>query len=320
MMLLLSFNTYAFKCKTGDDIGIRGGTQKIENIPLHNDIFETPNRYNVFANIDEFIYCWNERPDLFVDYLYLTDIEPGPNLIGKNIKTGVILRGNVYMSPMSGNEVNVFTLDSKVSENLDIQLFVKVDAIPSTGIIVKKGDKLISMKLHKYATWRSTHERHDDEDFTWEFYAGRDIILGTGTCDINDNHDIIVDFGTVNISGVSTIGSESSFQKQVTLNYSCEDLSMNQNIKMVLDGTTTSFSNNALLVNSSAGAMPGLGVEVYRNGKRISPLSGSFLSNITNGIGSDLLTFSLVKKVNLVESDLKEGDFNSSATIIMTTP
>lgn len=43
-------------------------------------------------------------------------------------------------------------------------------------------------------------------------------------------------------------------------------------------------------------------------------------SGIPNGQGKDTLMFALVKKQNLAKTDLIEGEFNSAATIIMSTP
>lgn len=320
IIYLLSFNSYAFVCKTTDGQNVSGGTQRINNVPLQNDIFEVPDRINIFAYVDDFMTCRNEAPSVYIDYLYLTDIIPGPALARNDIQSGAVVNGTAYTAPMTGGEVRIFRLASTATDSLNIQLYVKVDKKPAADIVVKKGDKLMTLKLHKYANRKPSTTPIDHAYFQWDFYSGTDIILGTGTCDINGNKDIIVDFETVNASGISTTGSESRFQKQVTLTYLCEDSSVNQNIKMVLSGDTSPFSDNALLVKTGSGIMQGLGVEIYKDGTRISPLSGSFLSNISNGIGHDTLTFSLVKKGNLADGDLIEGDFNSSATIIMVTP
>lgn len=183
----------------------------------------------------------------------------------------------------------------------------------------------MTLFLHKYASYVGQNETMDDWFFQWNFYAANDVIVGTGTCDINNNQIIEVDFGKIGISGVSTVGADSRYQIDKELNYICSDTNLTVPIKMYLTASPTLFSNNAMLVRTGDGygagnIMPGLGVEVSRNGQVITPLNGSWLSEIRNGVGSDTIRLSLVKKQNLVPTDIVEGPFNASGTIVMSTP
>lgn len=325
MIMLFSSPLHAFVCKTngGQDVG--GGTQNINDVPIDNDIFAVPNRINDFADVSDFMSCRNEAPTAYVDYLNVIGADLGPTFKNNpELKAGVAIRGNYYLAPFSGREIPVFRLTS-ATEPLQIKLYLQVNTKPTPSVLVRKGDLLMTLHLHKYATFVGSSNQIDHAYFTWNFYAGNDVIVGTGTCDINNNQIIIVDFETVNASGISTVGSASRFQRNAEINYSCEDNNLTTPIKMTLSGDTTIFSSDALLVRTgdigSAGAiMPGLGVEVYHEGRRVSPMNGSFNSQITNGQGKDTLMFALVKKQDLAKTDLIEGEFNSAATIIMSTP
>lgn len=323
--LLFSPTLYAFQCKTNGGQEVGGGTQSIQDVPIDNDIFAVPDRINEFADVSDFMVCRNEAPSAYVDYLNVTGADLGPAFKNNpELKAGVMVRGAYYLAPFSGREIQVFRLTTS-SEPLQIKLYLQVNVKPTPSVLVRKGDLLMTLDLHKYATFVNSNQQRDHAYFKWNFYAGNDVIVGTGTCDINNNQVIIVDFETVNASGISTVGSASRFQRNAELTYSCEDNNLTTPIKMILSGETAIFSQDALSVRtgdigSQGPIMPGLGVEVYHQGRRISPMNGSFNSEIVNGHGRDMLMFALVKKSNLLPNELTEGQFNSAATIIMATP
>lgn len=323
--LLFSPTIFAFQCKTNGEQEVGGGTQSIYDVPLDNDIFAVPNRINEFADVSNFITCRNEAHNDYIDYMNVTGAALGP-VFGNNpeLKAGIVVRGDYYLAPFSGQEIPVFRLTTD-NEPLQIKLYLQVNAKPMPSVLVRKGDLLMTVDLHKYATYVNSNQHIDHAYFKWNFYAGNDVVIGTGTCDINDNQIIIIDFETVNASGISTVGSASRFQRNAEITYSCEDNNLTAPIKMILSGETSTFSSDALLVrtgdiSSQGPIMPGLGVEVYHQGQRVSPMNGHFDSKIENGHGRDTLMFTLVKKPNLSPNELTEGQFNSAATIIMSTP
>jgi type 1 fimbria pilin len=326
LLIAVSFNSYSFVCATNTGTEVMGGTQDIYDVPIDSDIYANPNRINEFADIDDFMTCRNEAPGSYIDFLRLTGAQAGPRFADVSLlETGVVLNGNYIKTPFSGADYPVFELRS-ATERLPIKLYLKVSSVPESAILVRKGELLMTLELHKYAAFTSSPNSYMDHyDFTWRFYAADDVIVGTGTCDINNNQIIEVDFGQVGISGISTSGSDSRYQIQKELTYSCDDTNVTVPIKMYLTSSPTLFSNNAMLVRTGdsygAGAiMPGLGVEVSHGGQVVSPLNGSWLSQITNGLGTDTITLSLVKKTNLVAGDIVEGPFNASGTIVMSTP
>ncbi|MEX6003871.1 MULTISPECIES: fimbrial protein [Providencia] len=322
---LFSPSIFAFQCRTNGGQEFRGGTQNIYDVPIDNDIFAVPNRINEFADVSDFMTCRNEAPFAYVDYLNVTGASLGPAFRNNpELKAGVVIRGAYYLAPFSGREIPVFRLTT-ATEPLPIKLYLQVNVRPTPSVLVRKGDLLMTLDLHKYATFINSNQYIDHFYYRWNFYSGNDVVVGTGTCDINNNQIIIVDFEMVNASGISTVGSASRFQRNVELTYSCEDNNLTAPIKMTLSGETSTFSSDALLIRTGdignqGPIMRGLGVEVYHQGQRVSPMNGSFNSKIENGRGRDTLMFTLVKKPNLSPNELTEGQFNSAATIIMSTP
>lgn len=323
--LLFPASLFAFICRSNDGQEALSGTQDIYDVPIQNEIFSLPNRINEFAEVSNFMTCRNENYNAYIDYLNVTGATLG-TVFGNNpeLKAGIVVRGNYYLAPFSGQEIPVFRLTTD-SEPLQIKLYLQVNVKPTPSVLVRKGDLLMTLDLHKYATFINSNQYIDHAYFKWNFYAGNDVVIGTGTCDINDNQIIIVDFETVNASGISTVGSASRFQRNAEITYSCEDNNLTAPIKMTLIGETSTFSSDALLVRTGdignqGSIMEGLGVEVYHQGQRVSPMNGHFNSKIENGHGRDILMFTLVKKPNLLQNELTEGPFKSEGTIIMSTP
>ncbi|MEX6312687.1 fimbrial protein [Providencia manganoxydans] len=325
ILSILSCHSYAFVCKTNDGVEVMGGTQNIYDVPIDSDIFAQPDRINEFADIDEFMTCRNEAPLSYVDYLRLTGARAGTKFTNiSGLKTGVVLNGNYLLVPFSGQDYPVFAL-RVATQPLPIKLYLQVSTKPTNAVLIRKGDLLMTLYLHKYATWSIGGDPFDHYDFEWNFYAADDVIVGTGTCDINNNQIIEIDFGQINPSGISTVGASSRYQINKDLIYHCDDNNLTMPIKMYFTAEPAGFSNNAMLVRTgsaygSGSVMPGMGVEMYHENKVVSPLNGNFISEIKNGYGQDTVTFTVVKKENIMPGDLIEGMFNASGTIVMSTP
>lgn len=325
ILSILSCHSYAFVCKTNDGVEVMGGTQNIYDVPIDSDIFAQPDRINEFADIDQFMHCKNQAPGTYVDYLKLTGATAGPKFAGvSGLKTGVVLNGSYLLAPFSGQDYLVFALRTE-TQPLPIKLYLQVSTKPTSAVLVRKGDLLMTLDLHKYATWSTGGDPFDHYDFKWNFYAADDVVVGTGTCDINNNQIIEIDFGQINPSGISTVGASSRYQINKDLIYHCDDNNLTMPIKMYFTAEPAGFSNNAMLVRTgsaygSGSVMPGMGVEMYHENKVVSPLNGNFISEIKNGYGQDTVTFTVVKKENIMPGDLIEGMFNASGTIVMSTP
>ena len=328
ILMLSGKSAFAFYCVAGNGTWVWSGTQDV-SVPLDSDLLnQPPDIVNEFADVDEYITCYNQAPSYFIDYLDLYSFTPLGPLNSPDIISGVQVNGTNYFTTLPGT-VRVFKLETRTTQ-LPIKLILKVKNKPDDAIFIKKGDPLMQLNLGKWATNTSGGNQQVDPDlFTWRFFAGNDVILSSGTCEINNNQDIVVDMGELFALSIPTTSGAGTSGIPVSLIYECEDKNVNTEIKMYLSAEPTSFSTSAIKtrrgLNYGAGTdIPALGVEIY-HGSREAPLipnnpNGGFNSRITNGTGGDTIYFSPIRAPNSVAGDLEEGYFNAIGTLIMSTP
>lgn len=314
--ILFISNVQAYTCHnkyTGEEF--KGGSQIIE-VPIDSDIVQFE---NIFANVGEYLECRNDWSGSYTDYM---EIVPFGIHLGEKLKeqrfSGGVYINNIRHPQNNLRKINVFTLERDPSmgdheagpyQPVDIDLYYKTPDPVGPYLVIERGDTLIKLNLFRYSDPELT-----EEYYTWTFVAANRAILATGSCVINDNQLIDVDFGEVSKTAISTVGSQTRYQIEKELEYDCDDTSVNQNIKVSLSADTASFSNTAFSTTT-----PGLGVEMYHEGQVVAPFEG-FNSNLRNGMGRDTVTFTLVKTPNPGPSDLQEGDFHANASLIISQP
>ncbi|MEY0232803.1 fimbrial protein [Providencia manganoxydans] len=307
LFLILFNKANAYECQnvnTGE--WVDEGNQIIR-VPIDSDITEFE---NIFANVGDYFACKNNLPGAYIDYLEIKrlGIHLGEKLTAQGFSGGVYVNNARYIVP-NFLKINVFSLVDGDWHPIDIDLFIKTPDPVGPYLVIEPGDVLMRLDLFKYS-----EPRAKDESFVWTFVSANRAILATGSCVINDNQLIDVDFGEVSKTAISTVGSQTRYQIEKELEYDCDDTSVNQNIKVSLSADTASFSNTAFSTTT-----PGLGVEMYHEGQVVAPFEG-FNSNLRNGMGRDTVTFTLVKTPNPGPSDLQEGDFHANASLIISQP
>lgn len=166
----------------------------------------------------------------------------------------------------------------------------------------------------------------NNEYFTIRLTTTNDIVFRPETCVINNNEPLDVDLGSMSIRDISATGGLSSrVSRNLTLNYSCDpNITSQMNVRLV--GQPSPFSTTA--VETRVGNIPGvgasiehLGIEFYNSTNVLAPnsLSG-YTTNITNGIGSDVLTIAPVKSTIANDINLPDGYFNATATLVFLVP
>ena len=328
ILMLSGKSAFAFYCVAGNGVLVWSGTQNV-NVPLDSDLLDQPpDIVNEFADVDEFIDCYNQNPAKFIDYLDLYSFTPLGPLASPDIISGVQVNGTNYFTSLPGT-VRVFKLETRTTP-LPIKLILKVKSKPDDAIFIKKGDALMQLNLGKWATYTNGgNEQTNPNLFTWKFYAANDVILTSGTCEINNNQDIVVDMGELFALSIPTTSGAGTSGIPVNLTYECEDRNLTTAIKMYLSAEPTSFSTNAIktrkgLTYGAGKDIAALGVEVY-HGSREAPLTpnnpnGGFNSQIINGFGQDTIYFSPIRAPNSGAGDLEEGYFNAIGTLIMSSP
>ncbi|ANS44714.1 fimbrial protein [Serratia inhibens] len=126
-------------------------------------------------------------------------------------------------------------------------------------------------------------------------------------CTINKGKTIEVDFGTLQTNRVPGTSSDSTYEKTVSLDFSC-NTSVTQDIQVKVVADTASFSFDYIRSDNNE-----LGIALKHNDKVIKPHE-SFLSRIEGGGGNTTIRVSPVKNSGSV---LKGGKFNASATLVI---
>lgn len=335
-LLLNVTNAYAFVCVnkvTNEWVGYESDVE----VPLDSDLVSeaNSNSVNEYADVDNFFYCFNQAPEQYADFLLM---ESFTTPLNPNSEFGIQIKGvNYFGSLPSETLVLEFPRYDAATFPLPLKLILRVNNRPGDGVFIKKGDVLLVANMHKYAYLGNSTTPIDHRYFKWIFKAGNDVILSTGTCNINDGQTILVEMGELYRSRIASPGAGQSSMgvREVPLTYQCNnddnsiDSSYTQNIKIYLSAIASSFSSGAVETktgNSAGGGdiIPGLGIEFYHkeSNKLLNPSSqsnGYFNTSIVQGIGrGDTLIVAPVQKVGATATDVPAGDFNAVATLIMT--
>ncbi|WP_392560550.1 fimbrial protein [Orbus mooreae] len=305
-----AFSFVCYNQLTGNKVASNGTT--IIPIQIDSDIIRGE---NIFANVGDYIFCENQQPYFYVDHLELNagGIIPGSAI--SYLDNGVYINGSRILS-QNAPKTNIFSIaDSKIHP-IDIDMFFVVPSGIGSSLVIEANQTLMTLKLHKYSTPNSSHGYEGvHEDFTWTFVAANRAVLQAGSCDINNNEPIIVDFGLVRKASVKNTGAD-SVSKDVNLDIDCHDSSLNnQQVKVTLSAQQASFSNDFIAVSDNTD----LGIEIAHNDQVIAPFTG-FISYINNGVGNEQIRVSVVKKTTVNSSDLKDGSFNASGSLIVSLP
>lgn len=302
-------SAFAYQCintVTGAYIGSGNATIRIpiaDNLKLGED--------NVFGNVGDYVECWNTMPSMYTDYLDLISVTPSTVLAG--FDSGVYVNGSRYLSSQV-NQINVFTLNDDLRHPVNIDMFFTIPNKLDKDLVINAGDALMVVTLEKWSTWGSNVGNR--ERFIWTFVADNRVALTTGTCTVNNNEPINIDFGLVPKSRIKNVGQGlNSITQDVSLNIDCEDLRLNQDIQVTLSANSASGD----LLNTIPTTLSNLGVEMYYNNRLIAPM-GSFLTPLVEGRSDAEVTFSLVKSAGVDSESLENGRFNASGSLVISLP
>lgn len=343
-VIILSISKgHAFFCINLSNGQSHGAGNSDVTVPLDTDLVNSTDDgiINEYADVDEYMSCINEAPISYTDWFYLKGFQPAINPFAS---FGVQVEGINYFdtnvvanaSP-NGVLIRQFPRNGLGTYSLPLKLVMKVNNRPGNGIFIKQGDLLITLNTYKFAWLGSSTDDRDKRDFYWRFYAGNDVVLTEGTCDINDGQLIVVDLGTVHRSRIAPPGGglNSDGRREVQLTYQCKnndgsiDTTYDADIKLNLSAIPTSFSPGAVQTrrgwNAGSGSLISyLGIEFYHTdtGQLLIPndeMNGHFKSAIRNGRGGpDTISIAAVKNPAVSSQDIAEGEFNAVATIVMT--
>ncbi len=216
------------------------------------------------------------------------------------------INGAFYNTPVP-NDVRAATMpDDLRGYPIDITPFILMRNDPSNPISVRIGDNLGLLRL-------TSTNNHDSSrpQLSVLYSAANNFDVSPSTCTINNNNPIEINFGTVHQRAIGTDPLTSTIVSNRRLTYSCPDGGINTPITITYKGTRSSFDSRLLIMNN-----PDVGTAMVRGGVAV-PVNGSFLTRITNSVGGDDVTFSLVRRNGSLPTP---GSISGSGVLVMGVP
>ena len=146
---------------------------------------------------------------------------------------------------------------------------------------------------------------------TVTYTAANNFTVSPSTCTINNNNPIEINFGDVHQRAIGSDPLTSSVVSNRRLTYSCPDGGINTPITITYKGTRSAFDPRLLIMSN-----PDVGTALLRGGAAVS-VNGSFLTRITNSVGGDDVTFSLVRRNGSLPTP---GAISGSGVLVMGVP
>ncbi|WP_336280771.1 fimbrial protein [Cronobacter dublinensis] len=258
---------------------------------------------NIVVDLNQ-IRCTNDYGDGTVDTLYISD-QPPSTVAQLQPLAGLEISGVNYSLASSTGKLVLpgFTTGSRT---IPVRFFIYLDQKIIRPVSIKKGDLILSIKFRQTSTADGTWYQ------TWNFFSNNDTDVYSTTCKINGGNVIDVNYQSVIVTDVKPYASQ-SITREVPLHFNCDNKNYSSPVKITLSAAAAGqYDENGAFLTSTTG----LGITMLHNGS-VVPVNGSFSSVITNGQGSDNVSFALVKQN--ASTRLATGAFQASASLIMET-
>ncbi|WP_338491169.1 fimbrial protein [Pseudomonas trivialis] len=229
---------------------------------------------------------------------------PGPKFLRE--ATGLRINGSYQNNPVPSN-IRVATLpDNAVTYPINVTPYILMRNSPGSPIDIRIGDSLGLLRLTQ-----TNNAGGGYTQLTVTYIANNNFTVSPSTCTINNNNPIVVDFGSVPQRAIGTDPLTSSIVSNRRLTYSCPDGGITTPITITYKGTSSSFDSRLLMMTN-----PNVGTAMVRAGAAV-PVNGSFLTRITNSVGGDDVTFSLVRRNGSIPA---AGAISGSGVLVMGVP
>ena len=278
---------------------INGSSNATIPVPVQ-DTAET-GQVNII-DLSSYIECKNDSPGTYTDHM---DMKQASTVLSNNFDVRVKARGVEYTVPFSGT-ATVLHLPkggSGAYSPIPLQIYYYMKEIPGERVAISKGQVIGSIQAYKYSI-----PAGGAPTFVWTFTAANDTIVTSGGCAINDGNPIEINFGVMNQQQLSS--TEAKRQVSSYIPYKCRSTSVNMGIKLSMVADKATFSDSLIQTTNSA-----IGIKVMRGSDQLVPYNTTVHSTLSQGVGGDNFTFSLLKKAGTTPS---AGTFTGSATLIMS--
>jgi len=233
-----------------------------------------------------------------------TPWSPGPKFASEG--TGLRINGSFLNTPVPAGIGVLNVPNNGTFYPVNVTPYILMRNNPSNPIDVRIGDLLGVLRMT--ATNNYNAER---ANLTVTYTANNNFTVSPSTCTINNNNPIEINFGTVHQRAIGTDPLTSTIVSNRRLTYSCPQGGITTPITITYKGTRTGFDSRLLMMSNLD-----VGTAMVYAGTPV-PVNGSFLTRITNSVGGDDVTFSLVRRNGSLPT---AGAISGSGVLVMGVP
>lgn len=300
---LTSFYANAYACRNKQNgVIMHNGTSDV-TVPVTPAITVGS---QTFVELSKYYECKNEEPWYYKDY-FETDLNAFSSNLGPDFEVSVTINGVKYDSSVPAR-LSIMKFEDEKDDsfhNINMNFSYQIKGIGNIKLI-RKGDVLATLRLHKYAIIRKTGEVHDSRNFVWSLIADNDTVLSTSGCKINRGENIDINFGNTTIPS-SIVNGKPLATRSKTVAFDC-DSPMSVDVKFTLSPLSASFSNDAIPLSKKE-----LGVRMSINNQRLAP-GKDYVTTMQNGHGTLPMTFDLISDPR---AKIPSGKFSGSSVLVM---
>lgn len=229
---------------------------------------------------------------------------PGPKFASETV--GLRINGTYRNNPIPVG-IRVATMpDNATGYPIDVTPYIVMRNTPGNPIDIRIGDNLGLLRMTQTNNGGTGSSR-----LMVTYTANNNFTVSPSTCTINNNNPIEINFGNVHQRAIGTDPLTTTIVSNRRLTYSCPQGGISTPITITYKGTRSSFDNRLLLMTNAD-----VGTAMVRAGSAV-PVNGSFLTRITNSVGGDDVTFSLVRRNGSIPA---AGAISGSGVLVMGVP
>lgn len=229
---------------------------------------------------------------------------PGPKFSQE--ATGLRINGVFRNTPVPIGIRAATMPDNAITYPIDIAPYIVMRNGPGNPIEIRIGDNLGVLRMVQ-----TNNSGSGSSQLTLTYTAANNFTVSPSTCTINNNNPIEVNFGNVHQRQIGTDPLTTPIQSNRRLTYSCPNAGITTPITITYKGNATSFDNRLLMMTN-----PDVGTAMVRAGSAVA-VNGRFLTQITNSVGGDDVTFSLVQRPGSLPA---AGPVTGSGVLVMGVP
>jgi type 1 fimbria pilin len=206
---------------------------------------------------------------------------PGPKFVSQG--TGLRINGTHHNTPVPYELHLALMPNNSIGVPIDVTPYILLRNNPTNPIDIRTGDTLGALRLRQTNNYSPT-----STVLVLTYTAANNFTVSPSTCTINNNNPIEINFGNVNQREIGTDPLTTPIRSNRRLTYSCPAGGITSPITITYKGMPSSFDSRLLRMTNTD-----VGTALIRAGSAVQ-VNGRFLTQITNSVGGDDVTFTLV--------------------------